>query len=74
MKIFLKQWPKMLTSLPWADFTQSDSGLPAHTCRAEYVSPAAKEINDHGQEEEKTVDEHRWELDPASSHVYLSFK
>jgi hypothetical protein len=38
------------------------------------VSPAAKEINDHGQEEEKTIDEHRWELDLASSHVYLSFK
>jgi hypothetical protein len=38
------------------------------------VNPAAKEINDHGREEEKTVDEHRWELAPASSHVYLSFK
>jgi hypothetical protein len=51
------------------DFTRSDSALPAHTRRAEDVSPAAKEINDHDQEEEKTVDEHRWELDPASSHV-----
>jgi hypothetical protein len=38
------------------------------------VSPAAKEINDYGYEEEKTVDEHRRELDPDSSHVYLSFK
>jgi hypothetical protein len=38
------------------------------------VSPAAKEINDYGYKEEKTVDEHRRELDPDSSHVYLSFK
>jgi hypothetical protein len=38
------------------------------------VSPAAKEINGYGYEEEKTVDEYRRELEPASSHVYLSFK
>jgi hypothetical protein len=42
--------------------------------RTEDVSLAAKEINDHGREEEKTVDGHRLELDPPSSHGCLSFK